>query len=98
MKALAAEGITTMDGANRYMREVYISAWNQEFPQPAREPGSAFVPCCEGDRLDDILMAVRHGKRVPGRYDAEGQLLQGAARVAESGLRYSGPSGYALQP
>ena len=34
-----------------------MAAWNREF-------GSAFVPCCEGDRLDDILMAVRHGKRV----------------------------------
>ena len=31
------------------------------------------------DRLDDMLMAVRHGKRVLARCDAEGQLLQSAA-------------------
>jgi transposase len=51
---LAAVGITDMDGANRYLQEVYQPAFNAEFSQPALEEGSAFVPWI-GGRLDDIL-------------------------------------------
>ncbi|MGH8559820.1 MAG: hypothetical protein ACRESZ_20680 [Methylococcales bacterium] len=40
--------------ANRYLREVYRPAFNQEFARPARETGSAFVPFLGGN-LDDIL-------------------------------------------
>lgn len=53
-KELAAYGITTMDAANQYLAEVYQSAFNAEFIQPAAEKGSAFVPRV-GANLDDIL-------------------------------------------
>ena len=53
-KELAAAGIATLEGANRYLEEVYRPAFNAEFQQPAREEGSAFVPWIGGS-LDDIL-------------------------------------------
>ena len=51
---LAAAGITGMEAANRYLREVYMPAFNAEFACPAPEEGSAFVPWIGGD-LGDIL-------------------------------------------
>jgi hypothetical protein len=53
-KELAAEGITDMDKANRYLKEVYLPAFNDEFMQPAMEQGSAFVPYI-GQDVKDIL-------------------------------------------
>lgn len=35
----AATGITDMDVANRYLREVYMAAFNAEFACPAPEEG-----------------------------------------------------------
>ena len=51
---LAAAGITDMETANRYLREVYLPAFNAEFACPAAEQGSAFVPWIGGN-LRDIL-------------------------------------------
>ena len=51
---LAAAGITDIEAANRYLREVYMPAFNAEFACPAQEEGSAFVPWIGGN-LDDIL-------------------------------------------
>jgi Winged helix-turn helix len=51
---LALAGITSMAQANHYLSTVYMSAFNAEFAQPAREPGSAFVAWIGGS-LDDIL-------------------------------------------
>jgi transposase len=53
-KELALAGITDMESANRYLREVYRPAFNAEFAQPSMEEGSAFVPFLGGS-LDDIL-------------------------------------------
>ncbi len=53
-KELAAAGIATLEGANRYLEAVYRPAFNAEFQPPAREEGSAFVPWIGGS-LDDIL-------------------------------------------
>jgi transposase len=53
-KELRLYGINTIAAANRYLKEHYLPAFNQEFMQPAREQGSAFVPFCGGN-LDDIL-------------------------------------------
>jgi hypothetical protein len=39
---------------NRYVKEHYLPAFNQEFRQPPLEDGSAFVTFC-GKSLDDIL-------------------------------------------
>jgi transposase len=51
---LAAAGITDMEAANRYLREVYLPAFNAEFSHPAPEEGSAFVAWIGGN-LGDIL-------------------------------------------
>lgn len=53
-KELAALGITEMEAANTYLREIYMPAFNAEFMQPSMESGSAFVPY-PGNNLDDIL-------------------------------------------
>ena len=54
-KELTAAGITDMDAANAYVRDVYLPAFNAEFAHPSREDGSAFVPCLASVNLDDIL-------------------------------------------
>lgn len=51
---LALVGVTTMEQANRYLREIYMPAHNAEFAQSAMVEGSAFVPWIGGS-LDDIL-------------------------------------------
>ncbi len=53
-KELAYHGITTMEEANRYLRDTYLPAHNAEFLQPPLEEGSAFVECVIPN-LDDIL-------------------------------------------
>ena len=53
-KELALKGITTMEGANRYLEEAYMPAFNVEFSHSASLEGSAFVPLL-GLILDDIL-------------------------------------------
>jgi len=53
-KELALMGITTMEEANRYVRETYLPAFNRKFAHPAREEGSAFMPYI-GPPLEDIL-------------------------------------------
>lgn len=51
---LALAQITDMDAANRYLKDIYLPAFNAEFSQPAMEEGSAFVPWIGGS-LEDIL-------------------------------------------
>ncbi len=53
-KELALNGITDMESANRYLREVYLPAFNKEFSHPAQEKGTAFVPYT-GIELKDVL-------------------------------------------
>ena len=62
-KELAAA--TSMEAANRYLREVYLPAFNAEFARPARKAGSAFVPCRDLAALDDILCEIH--QRTVGR-------------------------------
>ena len=64
-RELAAAGIADMESANRYLREVYLPAFNAEFARPAREEGSAFVACADPAALDDILCEIH--ERVVGR-------------------------------
>ena len=64
-KELAAAAITDIASANRYLRDVYLPAFNSEFARPARERGSAFVPCADPAALDDILCEIH--ERVVGR-------------------------------
>lgn len=43
--AFALAGVTNFDLASHYLSEVCMPAFNAEFAQSAREPGSTFVPC-----------------------------------------------------
>ena len=61
-KELAAAGITDMESANRYLREVYLPACNAEFRQPAMEEGSAFVPLIGRDVAD--ILCEHYERRV----------------------------------
>jgi transposase len=40
---LRLQGITTLEAANRFLREYYVAEFNRRFQVPARERGSAFV-------------------------------------------------------
>ena len=62
-KELALSGIIDMEVANRYLQEVYMPAFNDEFKQPAAVEGSVFVPWIGGE-LEDFL-CERH-ERVMG--------------------------------
>ncbi|MCO6441166.1 MAG: ISNCY family transposase [Nitrococcus mobilis] len=53
-RELAAEGITSIEAANRYLAETYQPAFNEEFMVEAQESGSAFVPLM-GVEVDDVL-------------------------------------------
>lgn len=63
VKELALAGITEMQAANQYIRELYLPAYNAEFMRAAREKGSAFVPH-QGLDLSEIL--CEHHERVVG--------------------------------
>jgi hypothetical protein len=46
--------ITTVAGANRYLKQRFVPHYNARFAVPAAEPGSAFVPYV-GRPIEDIL-------------------------------------------
>jgi transposase len=52
---LAAMGITTKEEANRYLKEVYMPAFNAEFMVVPTSENSAFVPLSQMMSLDDVL-------------------------------------------
>ena len=51
---LALMGVTTMEAANKYLRESYMPEFNRKFAHSAREEGTAFVSFI-GASLEDIL-------------------------------------------
>src|SRR5437870_1929859 len=51
---LRIRNITTLDEANRFLREEYIGEFNRKFTVQAAEAGSAFVPCNRED-LDRVF-------------------------------------------
>jgi hypothetical protein len=53
-KELKLAGITQMDAANSYIRDIYLPSFNLEFIVPAREAGSVFVKWI-GENLEDIF-------------------------------------------
>ena len=59
---LRLEGIATLDGANRYLREQYISEFNERFSVAASEQGTAFVPCTRTDL--DRVFSLQHERVV----------------------------------
>ncbi len=75
-KELAAQGIDTMQSANRYLAEHYRAAFNEEFAVPAAESGTAFVPFI-GPGLVDVV--CEHHERTVNRDNCvsfEGKRLQ----------------------
>src|SRR5260370_5145759 len=46
---LRMRGITTVEEANRFLRESYIAELNRKFSVPAAQPESAFVPASGRD-------------------------------------------------
>ena len=53
-KELAVAGITTTAAADRYLREVFVPAYNARFSVVPEQPGSAFVAIGDLD-LDQVL-------------------------------------------
>ncbi len=53
VKELAAAGITDMEKANQYIKEVYMPNFNDEFTKPAPAIGNVFVPWA--GEIKDIL-------------------------------------------
>jgi len=78
VKELAGEGITTMQEANCYLRDVYLPAYNEEFTVAPVEKGSAFVSVSLlGQEIRDVL--CEHHTRVVGNDNCvsfEGKRLQ----------------------
>jgi len=54
VKELALAGITDMENANQYIKEIYMPNFNDEFVKPAPEQGSVFVPWV-GEDIKDVL-------------------------------------------
>lgn len=61
---LRLRGISMIDAANQFLREQYISEFNQRFMVKAAERGSAFVP--RGRKDLDLVFSLQH-ERVVGR-------------------------------
>jgi transposase len=59
---LRLEGITTPDGANRFLRERYVAEFNERFSVAASEEGTAFVPCTRSDL--DRVFCLQHERVV----------------------------------
>jgi hypothetical protein len=53
-RSIAIAGITSIAAADRYLREVFVPAYNARFAVTAEQPGSAFVAIGDLD-LDHIL-------------------------------------------
>ncbi len=62
-KELRQAGITTMDEANRFLRETFLTDHNRRFAIAPEAPGSAFVPFA--GNLDNIL-CVQEERTVAG--------------------------------
>jgi len=62
VKELALAGITEMEQANAYIRDVYMPAYNNEFAVTPEESASMFVPWA-GTPLQDIL-CEQYGRTV----------------------------------
>lgn len=61
-KELALARITTIDAANRFLREVYLTEHNTRFAVPAEEPASTFVQVPEALWRD--VLCIQEERRV----------------------------------
>ena len=60
---LRLHGIKTMEGANRFLKEIYIRQFNKRFAVKAEQPGSAFVPVKTHINLD-LVFSVKEERCV----------------------------------
>jgi transposase len=73
---LRLRGITTLDQANRFLREQYVEEFNRRFAVPASQRGSAFLPAPRRDL--ERVFSIQH-ERVVNRdntVQVENRLLQ----------------------
>jgi hypothetical protein len=85
IKELAKAGITDIDAANAWIRDVYLPDHNARFAKPAALPETAFVPVADKALLTETLCV--HEERVVGRDNTvsfDGRKLQ----LPESPLRH----------
>src|SRR6266853_2863561 len=59
---LRSRKLTTLEEANRFLREQYIKEFNQRFSRPAPERGTAFVPRPHKDL--DLVFSLKHERVV----------------------------------
>src|SRR5467141_128701 len=59
---LRARRISTLEKANRFLREQYVQQFNQRFSKPASQRGTAFVPLRRKDL--DLVFALQHERIV----------------------------------
>ena len=74
-RELRLAGITTMDAANRFLRDIYLPEHNARFARSPEETGSAFVPFA--GPLEEVLCI--HDERVVGNDNTvryKGRVLQ----------------------
>jgi len=59
---LRLRGITTLEGANEFLREEYIAEFNHRFRVSPTQPGSAFLPCRQGNL--DLVFSLQQSRTV----------------------------------
>jgi transposase len=59
---LRSQKLTTLEQANRFLREQYCQQFNQRFSKPASERGTAFVPLHRKDL--DLVFSIKHERVV----------------------------------
>lgn len=59
---LRLAGISTLDEANRFLRERYVAEFNERFSLAAAAEGTAFVPCTRADL--DRVFSLQHERVV----------------------------------
>ena len=61
-RELALNGITTVEGANQFLRQTYIAEFNRRFSVPAVQPGHAFLPVTNHDL--ELIFSLQHERVV----------------------------------
>lgn len=73
---LAYHGITTIEAANRYLAQVYLSAFNAEFMREPLEAGTAFIPWIGVDLHDILCERYERTVNADNCVSFEGKILQ----------------------
>lgn len=82
---LRVAGITTLEEANRFLREKYIAEFNEKFAVAAQERGNAFRPCSRKDL--DFIFSVQAERVVQN--DNTVAIRERSWQIEKSRWRYS---------